>query len=78
MAANQTTVDLSVTGMSCSSCVRHVTEALEGVNGVDNARVDLEGGRATVAYDPASATLEGIVQAVADAGYQAAAIPSAT
>lgn len=71
MAAKQTTLDLSITGMTCGSCVRHVTEALHGVGGVAEARVDLQGGRATVAYDPASATAERMVAAVEEAGYRA-------
>ena len=72
MATNQTTLDLSITGMTCGSCVRHVTEALRGVSGVGEAQVDLQGGRATVAYDPATATAEQMVQVVEEAGYQAA------
>jgi copper chaperone CopZ len=71
MAANQATLDLSITGMTCGSCVRHVSEALHSVDGVAEARVDLQSGRATVAYDPASATAERMVAAVEEAGYPA-------
>jgi copper chaperone CopZ len=71
MATDQATLDLSITGMTCGSCVRHVIEALHRVDGVGAARVELQGGRAMVAYDPASATAEQMVRAVEEAGYQA-------
>lgn len=65
-------LELSISGMTCGSCVRHVAEALRGLEGVEEAQVDLGAGRATVAYDPASATAEGMVRAVEEAGYRAA------
>jgi Cu2+-exporting ATPase len=38
----------SVTGMMCPRCVAHVKEALEAVNGVEGATVDLASESATV------------------------------
>jgi copper chaperone len=32
----------SVTGLSCQSCVNHVTEAIGGLRGVQRVSVDLE------------------------------------
>ena len=32
----------SVTGLSCQSCVNHVTEAISGLAGVQRVSVDLE------------------------------------
>lgn len=32
----------SVTGLSCQSCVKHVTEALSSLTGVHSVSVDLE------------------------------------
>jgi len=32
----------SVTGLSCQSCVKHVTEAISGLRGVQRVSVDLE------------------------------------
>lgn len=32
----------SVTGLSCQSCVNHVTEAISGLAGVQHVSVDLE------------------------------------
>ena len=41
-------VELSVTGMRCNGCVESVTRALNECEGVDDASVDLAGGRAVV------------------------------
>ena len=41
-------VDLSVTGMTCASCVGHVEKALRGVPGVVEATVNLATERASI------------------------------
>jgi len=61
---------LHITGMSCQNCVRHVTEALERVDGVVSAEVSLETASATVtARSPLP--LVALVAAVKAAGYAA-------
>ena len=63
---------LRIEGMTCQHCVRHVTRALEGVEGVEAVAVDLEAGRAEVR--PRAGTRpapEALVAAVRDAGYEA-------
>ncbi|MEW5931671.1 MAG: heavy-metal-associated domain-containing protein [Gemmatimonadota bacterium] len=70
-ADTRETVTLSVIGMTCGSCRRHVEEALLGVPGVRAAQVDVGAGRAEVAYDPGSAAPEQLVGAVREAGYGA-------
>ena len=35
------TTTLRIAGMSCGACVRHVTRAIEGMNGVVHVDVDL-------------------------------------
>jgi len=64
-------VELKITGMHCSHCVRAVTGALERVEGVRSARVDLAGGRAVVEYDETRAAPRDLVGAVMDEGYVA-------
>lgn len=64
-------IRLKVKGMSCGHCVHAVTEALESVEGVRSAVVDLKEGRADVEYDEARATPEQLVGAVLDEGYGA-------
>ena len=39
-------IRLSIDGMSCENCVRHVREALEGMDGVVRVSVNLEKGEA--------------------------------
>jgi len=65
------TTTLKVGGMSCGHCVMAVTHALKGVPGVQDAKVDLQGGRAVVEYDAAQATTHDLVGAVLDEGYTA-------
>lgn len=65
------TATLKIEGMSCGHCVRAVTEALEAVDGVRAAKVDLEAGRAFVEYDEAKTGPEALVGAVMDEGYTA-------
>ena len=62
---------LTVTGMTCNHCVHSVQSALEEVEGVRSARVDLQQGRATVDYDESKTSPRELSGAVADAGYQA-------
>ena len=67
--------ELLVTGMSCANCARHVTEALQGVAGVDSADVSLQEGRARVRWQAGSERkTASLVDAVAAAGYQAAPV----
>jgi copper chaperone CopZ len=73
---HQTTLD--VTGMSCSACVRHVTAALRGLDGVVAVDVQLEPGTARVAHDPARAPVAGLLAALAQAGYAGAVHGSST
>jgi copper chaperone CopZ len=76
MTTNQKTVELAISGMSCGSCVWHVTEALRGVAGVGDVAVDLKGGRATVSCDPSLASAAELVHVVEEAGYEAAVLPA--
>jgi copper ion binding protein len=63
---------LTVEGMSCAHCVAHVKEALESVPGVAKAEVDLKKKRAVV--EGPSLDDAAMKAAVADAGYEVAAI----
>jgi len=72
MASNPRYLVLDIGGMTCMNCVRHVTRAIEGVDGVESTRVELEPGRATVGVRPGSgADVETLVAAVREAGYEA-------
>ncbi|MDV2989718.1 MAG: cation transporter [Dehalogenimonas sp.] len=68
-----TTTTLTIKGMSCGNCVRHVESALKKQNGVAAVTVDLAAGQATVEFDPQATNLNTLKQAVTDAGYEATA-----
>jgi copper ion binding protein len=60
---------LSIPGMSCASCVRHVTTALGAVPGVSKVDVQLKSGMVFVQHD-AEAPVGHLTQALLDAGYE--------
>src|SRR5215217_2849945 len=60
---------LSVTGMTCASCVGRVERALEKVPGVMGASVNLANERATVGYLAGEVDLRDLEEAVEGAGY---------
>lgn len=62
------TITLKVTGMSCGACVRHVSEALQTLVGVDSVTVDLASGSARVQGSAVSAAL---IAALDEVGYPA-------
>ncbi len=64
------TTQLKVTGMTCGMCVQHVTKALQSVAGVQSADVDLASGAAAVQHDENTDATR-LIEAVAEAGYQA-------
>ena len=55
-----------IQGMSCKNCVTHITEALEELENVTEAEVNLEGGFALVETDGDNEELK---EAIEDAGY---------
>ncbi|MFM8507748.1 MAG: heavy-metal-associated domain-containing protein [Actinomycetota bacterium] len=64
-----TTTVLHISGMSCQNCVKHLTQALRGVAGVDTVEVSLEAASATV-HSGGAVSHEAMKAAVEEAGYQ--------
>ena len=62
---------LKIDGMTCGHCVQAVTQALKGTEGVSDARVDLEAGRAQVEYEESKTNPGDLAAVVADEGYTA-------
>lgn len=60
-----------VSGMTCGNCVRHVTEALKPLPGVDSVEVDLPTGRVVV---QGAADGPALIAALDEAGYPAETI----
>jgi copper chaperone CopZ len=63
---------LAISGMTCNGCVKHVEDALRGVDGVSAVQVDLPGGKAKVVHDPERSPVPSLIAAVVAAGYEAA------
>ena len=68
--SNKKEVVLSVEGMTCSSCVRHVESALRELEGIAAIEVRLRYGEVRVEHDPSLATIDEMVQALGEAGYE--------
>ncbi|MDE6676857.1 MAG: heavy-metal-associated domain-containing protein, partial [Clostridia bacterium] len=56
-------------GMMCMHCVKHVTDALQAVEGVTGVDVNLKKKRATVTLG-AEVSNEALIAAVKEAGYE--------
>ena len=67
-----TSITMPITGMTCAACVVHVGNALNEVEGVRNADVNLATERATVQMDPSLVNPDDLMKAVESAGYGAA------
>ena len=64
---------INIEGMSCSNCVKHVTKALSGVEGVKNVSVSLEDKKADVELS-ADVSDEALKSAVEEEGYEVVGI----
>jgi copper ion binding protein len=62
-------ITLKISGMSCNHCVMHVTKALEGLDGVREAKVSLADKNAEVTFDESKADKAKMAEAVKEAGY---------
>ena len=71
--ANETV--LTIEGMTCSHCVKHVAEALRAIDGVSEVEVLLEAGRARIRHR--GTAVASLLAAVEEAGYEARALDNA-
>jgi copper chaperone CopZ len=68
-ASGQRQVDLQIEGMSCEACAITIESKLREVVGVSWARVDYDGGKATVGIEEGSRVPDkALLQAVGNAG----------
>ncbi len=65
---------LGIGGMTCAACVSHVERALQGVDGVAHASVNLATERAAVEYVPGVTGISDLRYSVEDAGYSVSAV----
>ena len=62
------TVRLAITGMSCGHCVARVSKTLSALDGLEVEDVRI--GSADLRFDPERRSVEEILEAVRDAGYE--------
>ncbi|MEE8358696.1 MAG: heavy metal translocating P-type ATPase [Candidatus Hydrothermarchaeales archaeon] len=62
-------ISMPITGMTCASCTATVTKALNKVEGVEKANVNLATNKATVDYDPNKVSKKDLEEAVKATGY---------
>ena len=58
---------LTISGMTCGNCVKHVQKALGEIDGVTVGEVTI--GSAEVSYDPETTDRATIVEAIEESGY---------
>jgi copper chaperone len=64
---------LNVQGMSCGHCKASVEGALQKLDGVSAAEVNLEAGTVVVFYDEENVTVDTMKEAIEDQGYDVTA-----
>ncbi len=64
-------LEIPVTGMTCAACATRVQKGLSKAEGVRDAGVNFATERATVEYDPSSASAGSLVEAIRASGYGA-------
>jgi copper chaperone CopZ len=65
-----THVTLTVQGMTCQNCVRHVSKALDKAGHVQNVAIDLPSGRVELDFDDAQTSRADLSAAIEKAGYK--------
>jgi copper chaperone CopZ len=70
-----TTARFTVQGMSCAGCAERALKSVRTLPGIASADFDYAAGRATVTYDPSTASVADIQKRIVAAGFTAAALP---
>lgn len=70
------TTTLKIEGMTCGHCVQAVTQALKGTDGVSDAQVDLQAGRAQVEFEENKTNPSYLADVVTGEGYTAKPVTS--
>jgi copper chaperone len=67
---NMTQEIIKVEGMSCMHCQLRVKKAVEAVEGIQRADVNLQTKQVTVDYEEGKANLEKVKDAIRESGYE--------
>lgn len=64
------TVQIKVSGMTCDHCKATVEKALQSIDGVSLAEVNLEDGTVKVTYDSLKVDIDHFTESIDEAGYE--------
>lgn len=68
---NDATVRITITGMTCQSCVRSIEETISRGEGIHSIKVNLAEKCGLVQYDPSVITPKSICESIEDMGFEA-------
>jgi Cu+-exporting ATPase len=71
MEENKRKVKLRISGMTCTSCVQSIDNALKKLEGIDSSGINLVDKTAIVKYNPKKLDVDDIKQTIKDTGYEA-------
>ena len=72
---NTQSVMLDVQNMTCAMCSITIRKALQGVEGVQSAKVDFDSKTANVTFDPKKTNIETLIKTTTNVGYPATVHP---
>jgi copper chaperone CopZ len=77
---NKIVFKLSIGGMNCGACVRHISKTLDELDGIDAVEINLAGKSAHIQLNSVETDSAAIITAIVEAGYQASPLaqPSTT
>ncbi len=65
------TIQLSISDMTCASCVNHIQGDVGGLKGVHHAQVNFATNRAEVMFEEDQISTDDIIQQIKKTGYRA-------
>ena len=63
-------IKLKIEGMHCEGCSTRLERVLNNLEGVEEAKVNLEEKQATIKFDETKTNIENIKEAISDAGFK--------
>ena len=63
-------ITIKIQGMTCDHCKAAVEQALNEIDGVQSAEVNLENGTAKVTYDANKVDIDHFTESIDEAGYE--------
>ena len=75
MKHNTQSVILDVQNMTCAMCPITIRKALQGVEGVQSAKVDFDSKIANVIFDPKKTNIETLIKTTTNVGYPSTVHP---